>query len=51
MSHEELAAFCQGKIARYKIPKSVIVSSEPLPRNPTGKVLKGVLRERYGQGG
>jgi len=51
VSHEELAAFCQGKIARYKIPKSVIVSSEPLPRNPTGKVLKRVLRERYGQGG
>jgi len=51
LSHDEVAAFCQGKIARYKIPKSVVVSSEPLPRNPTGKVLKRVLRERYRQGG
>ncbi len=51
LSAEEVIAFCQGKIARYKIPRSVIVSTAPLPRNPTGKVLKRLLREQYGQGG
>ena len=40
-----------GAIDYLKIPKSVVVSSAPLPRNPTGKVLKRVLRERYAQGG
>jgi fatty-acyl-CoA synthase len=44
---EELMAFCEGKLARYKIPRSLVVSEEPLPRNPTGKVLKRVLRERF----
>jgi fatty-acyl-CoA synthase len=47
---EEVVAFCQGKLARYKTPKSVILSTEPLPRNPTGKVLKHVLRERHARG-
>jgi acyl-CoA synthetase (AMP-forming)/AMP-acid ligase II len=45
---EEVLAFCQGKLARYKIPRSVVISAEPLPRNPTGKILKRVLRERHG---
>jgi acyl-CoA synthetase (AMP-forming)/AMP-acid ligase II len=40
-----------GAIDYLMIPKSVVVSSAPLPRNPTGKVLKRVLRERYAQGG
>ncbi len=48
LSPEEVVAFCQGKLARYKIPKSVVVSAEPLPRNPTGKILKRVLRETHG---
>lgn len=50
VSAEEVVAFCQGKIARYKIPRSVIVSAAPLPRNPTGKILKRILREQYGEG-
>ncbi|MBN1966451.1 MAG: long-chain fatty acid--CoA ligase [Anaerolineae bacterium] len=43
---EELAAFCGGKLARYKIPKRVIFAEE-LPYSPYGKVMKNVLRERY----
>jgi acyl-CoA synthetase (AMP-forming)/AMP-acid ligase II len=45
----EILEFCRGKIAGYKRPKSVdFVDS--LPRNPTGKILKRVLRERYWAG-
>jgi len=41
---EDLIAFCDGKLARYKIPKHVTVVEE-LPRNAAGKVLKRKLRE------
>lgn len=41
---EEVIAFCQGKLARYKIPQSVVFV-ESLPRTAAGKVLK---RELYG---
>jgi len=43
---QELLDFCQGKLARYKIPKRVITTDQPLPRNPGGKVLKRILREQ-----
>jgi fatty-acyl-CoA synthase len=44
---EDIREFCTGKLAKYKIPKSVVVVDE-LPRNPSGKILKRVLREHYG---
>jgi len=46
---EEIIKFCEGKLARFKIPKSVVFVKEPLPVSPTGKVLKYVLREQYGR--
>lgn len=41
--------FCRGKLAGYKIPRQV-KTIEALPRNPSGKILKTVLREPYWQG-
>ena len=41
---ESLAAFCEGKLASYKIPKDVAII-EVLPRNANGKVLKTELRK------
>lgn len=40
-------AHCDGKLARYKIPKRVVVTSDPLPRLPSGKVSKRDVRARY----
>ncbi len=48
LGEEELIAFCQDKLARYKIPKSVVFT-DVLPRNAAGKVLKRDLQEKYGQ--
>jgi fatty-acyl-CoA synthase len=45
LTYDELRAFCEGRVARYKIPKSMAVV-EILPRNAAGKVLKRVLREQ-----
>ena len=42
-----MIGYLDGKLARYKLPKSVVFVTE-LPRNPTGKVVKGELRDRYG---
>ncbi|GAB4579820.1 MAG: acyl-CoA synthetase [Anaerolineales bacterium] len=45
-SPADLLAFCQTKLARYKIPRHLMFVSE-LPRNAMGKVQKNELRERY----
>jgi O-succinylbenzoate-CoA ligase len=37
---------CQGKLARYKQPVRVEFVDE-IPRNPTGKILKRILRDRF----
>lgn len=41
---DSLAAFCDGKLASYKIPKDVTII-DALPRNANGKVLKTELRK------
>ena len=38
--------FCQGKLARFKQPTAVLFV-DTIPRNPSGKILKRVLREQY----
>ena len=44
---EEIDAFCVG-LPRYKRPKQIIF--DRIPRNPTGKIEKPVLREKYCRG-
>jgi acyl-CoA synthetase (AMP-forming)/AMP-acid ligase II len=44
VSAEEVIAACGAKLARFKVPKEVHFR-EGLPRNPSGKVLKRVLRD------
>ena len=43
---EELVAFCDGKIARYKYPRSLF-TLDALPRSSMGKVLRRELREQF----
>jgi fatty-acyl-CoA synthase len=45
LTAEEVIAFCQGKLARFKIPKSVAFV-DALPRTAAGKVLKRELRQQ-----
>jgi len=42
----QLIAFCREHIAHYKCPRSVDFVDE-LPRLPTGKLYKRILRDRY----
>ncbi|SLN00928.1 AMP-binding protein [Brevibacterium yomogidense] len=44
-SLEEIREFCDGKLARYKLPKDVVIR-EGFPRSGTGKIQKTVLRQK-----
>ncbi len=44
---DDVRAHLDGRIARYKIPKNVVVIDE-LPRTASGKVRKADLRARFG---
>ncbi len=46
---EELIAYCKQNLAALKCPRSIDFAPE-LPRHPTGKLYKRLLRERYWQG-
>ncbi|HEX9064997.1 MAG TPA: long-chain fatty acid--CoA ligase [Streptosporangiaceae bacterium] len=46
IGEHDILRFLEGRIARYKIPKSVSFVAE-LPRTATGKIAKRVLREGY----
>jgi len=45
---EEIIEFCRAKMSSFKRPRYVAFVDE-LPRTSTGKVLKRVLREKYGE--
>ena len=47
LEERAVLAFLDGRIARYKIPKSVAFTNA-LPRNPAGKVIRPTVRERFG---
>ena len=50
VSEKELIEQCRGKIAGYKIPKSVeFIKDADMPMTPTGKILHRILRERFGK--
>ena len=46
---EEMIDFCRDKIAGYKIPRQLEIVEE-LPRNPSGKILKKILRKPFWEG-
>ncbi len=47
ISGEQVLAACANKLADFKVPRYLVVRSEPLPRNMSGKVLKRTLRAEY----
>jgi fatty-acyl-CoA synthase len=43
---DQILTFLDGRLARYKIPKSVVFT-DVLPRNAAGKLLRNEIRRRY----
>ena len=46
LSVATLMGYCETKLARFKLPKGVAFV-DSIPRNPTGKALKRLLREQF----
>jgi fatty-acyl-CoA synthase len=48
LSEQDVIAHCNLHMAGFKAPKRVVFA-DALPKNPSGKLLKRELRERYGR--
>jgi fatty-acyl-CoA synthase len=46
VTEDELLTFLESRIARYKLPKSIVFADE-LPKSGAGKILKRQLRDTY----
>ncbi len=47
LTEEEVNIFCEQNLPRYKRPRRIFF--DKVPRNPTGKIEKPKLREKYGK--
>jgi long-chain acyl-CoA synthetase len=50
VSEAALRAWCAERLSDYKVPETMALTSEPLPRNANGKVLKRQLRDAWAAG-
>jgi fatty-acyl-CoA synthase len=50
LTEEELLAHARSRLASFRVPKQIFVMNE-FPKNPSGKVLKRVLRQQLGADG
>jgi len=46
LTEADVLAYAKGRLAAFKLPKGVAFVDE-IPRNPSGKILKRILRERF----
>jgi acyl-CoA synthetase (AMP-forming)/AMP-acid ligase II len=46
LTDAELLAWCKGRLAGFKLPKAAVIVAE-IPRNPSGKILKRILRDQF----
>lgn len=49
VAEEALQLFVAGRLAAYKVPKSIWIRDEPLPTGASGKVLKKELKAFYAE--
>jgi long-chain acyl-CoA synthetase len=45
VTSEALRAWCAERLSDYKVPETIVLTTEPLPRNANGKIMKRMLRE------
>jgi fatty-acyl-CoA synthase len=50
LDEQQLRAFLEDRIARFKMPRRFLFSTDPLPKTGTGKILKRQLRESFWAG-
>jgi acyl-CoA synthetase (AMP-forming)/AMP-acid ligase II len=47
---DSFLGYARERLAAFKVPQYVSIRTEPLPRNPAGKVLKPLLRKETAWG-
>jgi fatty-acyl-CoA synthase len=48
LSEEEIIQWCRDRLAKFKVPKKVIVTGyEHIPITPSGKIMKRQLKEKF----
>jgi acyl-CoA synthetase (AMP-forming)/AMP-acid ligase II len=47
LSEEDLRAFLDGRLARFKLPERILFSDVPLPKLGTGKIDRRALKAQY----
>jgi fatty-acyl-CoA synthase len=47
LTNSLIVEHCLEQLARYKVPRYVVIEPEPLPRLPSGKISKTALRGKY----
>ncbi|HEX5229592.1 MAG TPA: long-chain-fatty-acid--CoA ligase [Bryobacteraceae bacterium] len=50
LTSDALLDFLKQRLGKFKLPKIIVFSDEPLPKTGTGKIRKMVLREQFWQG-
>lgn len=46
---EELIALCREKLSGEAVPQVIHFSAEPLPKNPLGKIMRRMVRDKFSQ--
>ncbi|QPF88988.1 class I adenylate-forming enzyme family protein [Bradyrhizobium commune] len=47
VASDDLRSWCAERLSDYKVPETMAITADPLPRNANGKVLKRQLRELW----
>ena len=50
LTSDSLCTFLQGRLGKFKMPRIIEFSDDPLPKTGTGKIRKLVLREKFWAG-
>ncbi len=50
LTTEDLIAFLEQRLAKFKLPRMIHFSTQPLPKTGTGKILKREIRDALWQG-
>ena len=50
LTSDELTEFLKARLGKFKLPRIIAFSDDPLPKTGTGKIRKLMLREQFWQG-
>jgi acyl-CoA synthetase (AMP-forming)/AMP-acid ligase II len=45
LSDQEIKEFCQGKMAKFKVPEYIKITQDDFPKTSIGKIRKNIIRD------